>query len=596
MASDTAISRRDVDQLPAPSRSEAPSPSPWSRRRTVRRGGGVRDADRDGRTDGRTAVARRRSAVAATVLVAAVPIVVLLVLRKFLSASLWFNEQWRAEFISYPGGWLQGMRADHLASIAVGWFLVERWAAEIFGSTELVLRVPAAAFLVVDAVLIYRLGRRWMPGPAAVTVALVGSLAPQLVAYGVQLSPYDVDAASVIAVLLLFEVGHDRTTRWAQAWPGVLCYAGIGLACFVGSATVIVAAPVLMMDALGALRSRAERWRIFAIAGAGVLAIVNLVVELGQNAKGEYAYWATGYPPHGVVSQVHFYLHGLKAFVQTGLTDWPAQAGMPGALRWLLVALWTALVATGVVTVVRRRVGVALLVALVGSLLVTLVTSELRAWPWGYQRTNLFEVPLLVLLAGIGAIGAVRTLWPRRTRLRAWPGSRLWVRPARAAIDLTVLAAVVVAAVFTIGGIARSATSPTTGRYGTRIPEAVADVRAAAEPDAAVIVVGALAIPGWDYYLFEYQGTSVDDGPAIPRDHVLFTQEDGVRSITSFVARMHASEVFLYVAQGSTGPQVGSDLARLAAAGYCTTTSIKLYRLSGGTRSVARGGACPAAP
>ena len=70
----------------------------------------------------------------------------------------------------------------------------------------------------------------------------------------------------------------------------------------------------------------------------------------------------------------------------------------------------------------------------------TLIASYLRYWPFGFVRTNFYLVPLLILLAGIGAVWVTRGLaaWMRKA-----PWNRSW--PARAGVAAVAVAAIVVA-------------------------------------------------------------------------------------------------------------------------------------------------------
>lgn len=529
--------------------------------------------------------------VAAVVAIVVVPVVVLLLLGKTLTAPFWFNEQWRASYFSYLGGWEQGIRADHITSIATGWFLVERWTGELFGSTELSLRMATAIFLVLDCLLLYLLARRWVPTPVACVVALLAGLITDLVVYAVQLAPYDVDAAATAAVLLLYEMSRE-TTRTVS----LLLYFGIGVACFFGTSTLFVAAPVLAFDAACSLRPGGERWRIAGIAGAGAMALVNVAIQTSQNPKAQYQAFASGYPPHGLVTQVRFYWDGVTSIVQNGLTDgrW---LGEP--LHWVLVFIWSTLIVAGVVTIVRRRVAVVLLVAIVGSLLVTVVTSELRVWPFGFSRTNTYEVPLLILLAAVGASGiggVVRGTVPGG-RGRHARNQRRAERIVAAAFVVFGLAGATLAATYEIGGIQKITRQQPPVGYGDGVRSAVATARGEARPGAAVVVAGVMAVNAWQYYLFDYTGTAVRTGPPIAASHVLLQTGHGSPAETAFLRKVRPSEVFLYIPFGSSGQDLGRDLARLDAAGYCSVVASRSFPpLSGLMETVAGGPSCRPAP
>ena len=170
---------------------------------------------------------RARGLLVAVLLCALVPSAVVLTLWRNLTEPFWFNEQWRAYYISNPGNWWEALKSNG-APFPAGWYFLERISGVLFGSTELVLRLPTALFLPIGCVLLMLLACGWMSTPAAVVVALVGALTGTLVSYAYQVSEYQLDAAAVVAVVLLREIAWeaDRPTwRWAgstwatEAWP-----------------------------------------------------------------------------------------------------------------------------------------------------------------------------------------------------------------------------------------------------------------------------------------------------------------------------------------------------------------------------------------
>jgi hypothetical protein len=81
-----------------------------------------------------------------------------------------------------------------------------------------------------------------------------------------------------------------------------------------------------------------------------------------------------------------------------------------------LLACW----AVGAAVALRTREGRGLLLAIVGSFLLTVAAAARGQWPVGFVRTNLFLVPLLYVVAGIGLVAAVR--WARAFARRWWRG------------------------------------------------------------------------------------------------------------------------------------------------------------------------------
>ncbi len=243
-----------------------------------------------------------------------VPVAYLLASWSKLTMPFWYNEYWRAYYISEPSGWWQSLKVDG-APFPAGWYFTERFAGQLFGSTELVLRLPTATFLPVTGLLLLLLARRWMPLPAAVAVALVGSLTGDLLTYSVQLSEYVIDAAAVCAIVLLHEIGDDSNSDSARRSALYLCYSGIAVACiFSTPAMLVVASPILLLDVVRDLRTGALGRRTLWAVGAGAIALLHLgLFVLRQNALTKTDYWDSQFlPHHGLGSQITFVYDGIR--------------------------------------------------------------------------------------------------------------------------------------------------------------------------------------------------------------------------------------------------------------------------------------------
>ena len=72
-----------------------------------------------------------------------VPSVVVLSMWRTLTEAFWFNEQWRAFDISEADNWWLSLRNG--APFPAGWYFLERFLGQTFGSTELVLARPRPA-------------------------------------------------------------------------------------------------------------------------------------------------------------------------------------------------------------------------------------------------------------------------------------------------------------------------------------------------------------------------------------------------------------------------------------------------------------------
>ncbi len=362
-------------------------------------------------------VRSRRALGVAGLVTAGVPIALIISLWRNLTLPFWYNEQWRAYYIAKPGDWWSALKTDG-GPFPAGWYFLERASASLFGSTELVMRIPVTVFLPITCVLLMLLARRWMSLVPAVVVALVGGLTGTLVSFAVQLSEYQIDAAAVVAVLLLYDVAASRDrSRWGDA-PMWLAYGGIALACVFSTPAIFVAGPVLLLDVFRQARDRSLGARTVAAVAAGAIALAHIKFFVApQNTLTKSNYWDSNFAPHhGVSSQIAFVWDGLRGFI-TGTLLGANNPNLPELLNtrlsWLVSLIFGLLLCAGIVATAGSRRGRTLLAAIGGSLGVTLIASYARYWPFGFVRTNFYLVPLLILLAGIGAVWVTRVLVAR---------------------------------------------------------------------------------------------------------------------------------------------------------------------------------------
>ena len=108
----------------------------------------------------------------------------------------------------------------------------------------------------------------------------------------------------------------------------------------------------------------------------------------------------------------------------------------------------------------------------------TLVASYLRYWPFGFVRTNFYLIPLLILIAGIGAVrsGTWALARPAPGPPRAGPCCPPLV--AGVAVFALIAVGVGLAATDEVAAYRQLRTSTTAPAYGDRIGDAVATVRA----------------------------------------------------------------------------------------------------------------------
>jgi hypothetical protein len=540
----------------------------------------------------------RNGLIWAIVICTAVPTAIVLSLWDNLTQPFWFNEQWRADYISASGNWwveLKNAGAQGVgAPFPAGWYFLERVSGVLFGSTELALRIPTALFLPLGCVLLMLLARRWMSTSAAVVVALIGTLTTSLLSYAVQLQEYEIDATAAVAVVLLHEIAWDAENPGWRSYRTYLAYAGIAGACIFSTPVIFLAAPLLLLDAARALRARRVEPRIVSAVGAGVLILAHMALfVLPQNANDvtKGSYWNAQFVPHhGFGSQIAFVWDGLGGFVTGPFTTFQTAPLRPIGLTsptwsWILSLIFGVLLCIGIAELVRSPRGRTMVFALGGSLVLTLVASYLRDWPFGFVRTNFYLVPLLVLMAGIGAFRTVA--WARSTfrRVVGPPAGR---RPRLG--GLLVVAALAVAVI--VVGLGFAATdevtsyrqiraSTTADGYGGEIVTAVAAVRAHAHPGAALVVSGLMAVNGWDYYQFEYAGNATRTGPQIAESHVDFVIHHGSPSIARLLDRSNPSQIFYYLPFGTTQQEIALDVNRIEAGRVCRRVATQFFTYTG---------------
>jgi hypothetical protein len=508
----------------------------------------------------------------------------LLSLWQNLTIPFWYDEQWRAYYISISGNWWSALKGDG-GPFPAGWYFLERISASLFGSTELVLRIPTAAAVSLGCVLLMLLARRWMPLAAAVVVALIAGLTGTLLLYAVQLSEYEIDAAAVVGIVLLHEVAEDMDgSDWRR--PRIyFLYAGIVLACTFSTPAIFIAAPILLLDVVRGLRSRSFRPQALAGFGAGILILAYLKLFIvPQNALTKSNFWDSNFMPHsGIANQIAFVWDGLRGFI-TGTFTGSDMPWLPELLSprysWILSVAFALLLCIGIVVACRSQRGRTLLVAIGGSLALTAIASYIRYWPFGFVRTNYYLVPLLVLLAGIGADGATKSFYKSiRERRTTTAFARNITAVTAAGFMTVVLIAVGLAATYEIGTYRQVRDSATHDAYGVNIDSAVAAVNDHASAGSALVVSGPLAVQGWQYYQYEYTGRLSKIGSQIPPEDAVFMSDQDLPAISRLIRRTDPNRVFLYLAYGVPGLQ--ADIRAISSARVCQQVSQNNFVVSG---------------
>jgi len=343
------------------------------------------------------------------------------------------------------------------------------------------------------------------------------------------------------------------------------------------------------MDAIRAVRTRFFGPRLVSVSGAGLIALLHLkfFVIPQKNALTKSNFWDPQFMPHhGVGAQFAFVWDGLRGFVTGTFTgsDNPYLPVLSPRWSWIPSLAFGALLLVGIAVAARSERGRTLLAAVGGSIGLTLIASYLRYWPFGFVRTNFYLIPILILLAGIGAVSATRFLLKRMEvlRRRAVTGSP---RTVVAAAFFLLLALVAtgpgLAATYEVGSYEQLRASGSPNGYGYAIGAAVASVKHQARPGAALVVAGSMAIPGWEYYQYEYAGRVTRGGHQIGADDAEFAVDHGSPAITRLVRRTRSPQIFLDTPLGTSPAEIASDIKAVGAGAACRPVSQASFTSSG---------------
>lgn len=345
-----------------------------------------------------------------------------------LTRPLWYDEAWRAYHLSIGAGWFSALKSAN-APLPLGWYALERGMITTFGNTAFVLRVPDIVALPVTTLLTYALARWWLGRPAAAIVAAALTINGSLIVYGLQVKSYLPEAACAAAVVLLWLRARRAADNGRSPLPA---QAGLLICGITSLSALLLLAPLLLADLGAALAAvprsrRTTPWRRdpatkrlpgAVLVGAASLAHLKFFV-LPQSYLTKTPYWA-GFFLHRDTwwDQVRTAGADLASRSLTGALLRPdGQYGSPFVGSKLLTPItgWILLVLTigllvgwfaGIVGAARSRDGRALLAAILGAIALVLVGGAMRQWPAGWVRANLFLLPPLYVLAGVG----VRTL------------------------------------------------------------------------------------------------------------------------------------------------------------------------------------------
>ena len=275
----------------------------------------------------------------------------------------------------------------HAQSAPPGFLLAQKALFDMFGSSELVLRLLPLLLGCAAVVLMAILARRVLEPVGALTAVALFVLSDRLIAHAVEAKQYSGDVFLAL-VLLLVATSESRTaTRRlliasliaaAALWfshPIIFVFGGIGLALL----------PAFLREARG------RGALTFALCCLpAVLSFVALyVLSIRHQEVGDlYAYWADRFPDWQRPWMLPLWL--IRMLI--GLCRYPYEFGGEAVFALALAGAW------GMWRDGRREL-LGVLLAPVG---LTLLAALVGRYPFGGSRVTLFLAPAMFVLAGYG--------------------------------------------------------------------------------------------------------------------------------------------------------------------------------------------------
>ena len=502
--------------------------------------------------------------------------------RRVVTRPLWYDEQWRAYYFSLHGHdfW------QHLGQInapnGLLYVGMVKLSTAVFGQYPWALRLPAAVAVPVLTVLTYAYARRFAGRAASVLVALVVGGSSGALSQALQLKPYLVEAAATVAVLLLWSAapapgtGRRRRRIVFFTLAGVISCVSVPGIFLIGP--LAVAEPILLR---GNLRRRLSV--SIDVLPALVISLLHTGLFIGaQSGQRHTDFWdfafAAGRGPSGALHFLANATRNLAAGTALAFTSSSTPVNGVQHLGWvastaaaLVIAGWVLAAATSW----RTRAGRQLLVVCGCFLGGSALASELRYWPYGLQRTNIFVIPALAVLAVAGWAAVGRAAWAALRGPR-----RRWHLAVPAAFGLAAMVAVAGGVLVLDGArLDQWRVGTRNSIYGDQVTDAAFYVRAHARPGELVAYGNGMALRGWQWSLDAADShTQLRRIPA--SDQLGFTSYDDGSVAAALRAHAGSKAAYLYVAKG-IGPSSFRLLRRqFVAADWCTGQSVK-YPSSG---------------
>ncbi|MFP6665285.1 MAG: glycosyltransferase family 39 protein [Deltaproteobacteria bacterium] len=300
------------------------------------------------------------------------------------------------------------LRLDSVAAIArylgaeqsIPLVLFDRIAADWFGLSEWIMRLPSVVFGVAAVGLVPWAMRRWIGSGATIVLAWILAVSPILIFYSRYARPYSITLLlSTLGILAFYTWWTGGARRWKYAYIGCAIVSGyFHLASLPGLLVPLAFAAVDgLVDSQGQRRSRRDLARVglFVAAGLGLV----LARPLFSQSQG---------------------LLGIVGSTDTGRLTWQTLLGtgqlFVGASSPAIAAAWVALLVGGLAIVARKqsRWAAYLCTVALGQLVgVILLQPVMLQIPIVFARYNLDVLPLLLCFVAAGVMGLLRWLGRR---------------------------------------------------------------------------------------------------------------------------------------------------------------------------------------
>lgn len=299
-----------------------------------------------------------------------------------------------------------------------GFLLVQHLLERTFGTGELVLRAYALVMAFIALAAVLHIGRRLLPGRAAVVPALVLGVSGQFHWLSSQVKPYSGDVA-MIAVLLALALSVEQWREWTLARRLALA---IGAVAPWFAQPALFAIPSLALAVLWhdvTRNRRVPRWTVGAVLFWGVSALLSLLAARARVDAATMsfmrAFWRGGFAPIPPTSWSDLKWPGYV--LRSVVADLSNQ-------QWSYAYFAVAVV--GAVTLWRRSRRD--LVLLLAPLALAFVASALRQYPLAH-RLAFFLAPIVAVLIGGGFAALLPSSVSGSTRF-AWGAILAFMAPS----------------------------------------------------------------------------------------------------------------------------------------------------------------------